>query len=42
MTLTITAVSRPATRLARLAAPVSRAVQAVMTRRYLAALDDVR
>lgn len=42
VTLTITAVSRPATRLARLAAPVSRAVQAVMTRRYLAALDDVR
>ncbi|WP_375504013.1 DUF1990 family protein [uncultured Jatrophihabitans sp.] len=37
---TITAFSRPATRLARLGGPVSTGVQTLMTRRYLRALDD--
>jgi uncharacterized protein (UPF0548 family) len=37
--LTITAVSRPASLLARLGGPVSRAAQTLMTRRYLRALD---
>lgn len=37
--LTVSAVSRPATLLARLGGPVSRAVQQWMTRRYLRALD---
>jgi uncharacterized protein (UPF0548 family) len=36
---TITAFSRPQTRLARVGGPVGRWVQRVMTRRYLAALD---
>lgn len=35
----VTGVSRPATLLARVAGPVGRAVQDVMTRRYLASLD---
>lgn len=38
---TVAAVSRPATMLARLGGPVSRAVQDRMTRRYLAALDHL-
>lgn len=38
--LTVSAVSRPATLLARLGGPVSRAVQQWMTRRYLRALDE--
>lgn len=37
---TITAFSRPATRLARLGGPVSTGVQNLMTNRYLHALDD--
>lgn len=37
--LTVSAVSRPATLLARLGGPVSRVVQRCMTRRYLKALD---
>jgi uncharacterized protein (UPF0548 family) len=37
--LTISAFSRPASRLARLGGPVGRAVQDIMTRRYLQALD---
>lgn len=36
---TITAFSRPATLLARIGGPATRAVQHVMTRRYLRALD---
>ncbi|GAA2167730.1 DUF1990 family protein [Humibacillus xanthopallidus] len=36
---TVTAVSRPASQLARLGGPISRAVQGRMTQRYLAALD---
>jgi len=36
---TITAYSRPASTLARLAGPISRAAQSFMTRRYLKALD---
>ena len=36
---TIRAVSRPASVLARLGGPISRAAQALMTRRYLRALD---
>ncbi len=36
---TISAVSRPASALARLGGPLSRAAQALMTRRYLRALD---
>lgn len=38
--LTITAFSRPATRLARVLGPVGRWVQDVMTERYLRALDE--
>ena len=38
---TITAYSRPATTLARLGGPISRAAQSVMTQRYLRALDRV-
>ncbi|MGE9783171.1 DUF1990 family protein [Janibacter sp. G368] len=38
--LTITAVSRPASRLARLAGPVGRRVQSRITDRYLSALAD--
>lgn len=37
--LTISAFSRPASRLARLGGPISRTVQRVMTERYLRALD---
>lgn len=37
--LTITAYSRPASPLARLGGPISRAAQRLMTRRYLTALD---
>lgn len=37
--LTISAVSRPASALARLGGPLARAAQALMTRRYLRALD---
>lgn len=40
VTLTITAVSRPASRLARLAGQVGRRVQSRITDRYLAALAD--
>ncbi len=40
LTFSITAVSRPASTLARLGGPVSRAVQHWMTTRYLAALTD--
>jgi uncharacterized protein (UPF0548 family) len=36
---TITASSRPATTLARLGGPISRAAQGIMTQRYLRALD---
>lgn len=36
---TVTAVSKPASRLARLGGPISRVVQDRMTQRYLAALD---
>ncbi|SKB07532.1 DUF1990 family protein [Aeromicrobium choanae] len=39
LSFTITAFSRPATRLARLGGPLTTAVQAGMTRRYLRALD---
>ena len=38
---TVTGVSRPASRLARLGGPISRAVQDWMTQRYLAALDSL-
>jgi uncharacterized protein (UPF0548 family) len=38
--LTVSAFSKPATRLARLGGPVTRAAQDWMTRRYLAALDQ--
>lgn len=37
--LTISAVSRPASALARLGGPLTRVVQSLMTRRYLRALD---
>ena len=40
VTLTITAVSRPASRLARLSGPVGRLVQSRITDRYLSALAD--
>ncbi len=40
VTLTITAVSRPASRLARLAGQVGRRVQSRITDRYLSALAD--
>jgi uncharacterized protein (UPF0548 family) len=36
---TVTAISKPASRLARLGGPITRAVQDRMTQRYLAALD---
>jgi uncharacterized protein (UPF0548 family) len=39
VTLTITAFARPSWLLARLASPVSRAVQAWITRRYITALE---
>jgi uncharacterized protein (UPF0548 family) len=39
--LTIRAVSRPASALARLGGPLSRAAQTLMTRRYLRALDQL-
>lgn len=39
ITFTITSFSAPATALARLAAPVTRAAQLLMTRRYLVVLD---
>ena len=39
ITFTITAFSRPATVLARIGGPASRAVQRAVTRRYLRALD---
>ena len=38
--LTVTAFSRPATRLARLGGPLGTGAQRLMTRRYLRALDD--
>lgn len=41
LTFTITAYSRPATRLARLGGPVTTAIQGAMTSRYLRALDRV-
>jgi uncharacterized protein (UPF0548 family) len=40
ITFTITAVSRPATLLTRLAGPLGRLAQRVMTYRYLRAMDD--
>ena len=39
VTLTITAISRPASTLARLGGPLTRAAQRWMTQRYLRALD---
>ncbi|WP_202879764.1 DUF1990 domain-containing protein [Ornithinimicrobium pratense] len=39
LSFTITAYSRPATTLARVAGPLSRTAQLVMTRRYLKAMD---
>lgn len=39
LSFTITAYSRPATTLARMAGPLNRAAQLVMTRRYLKAMD---